>query len=148
MYLHLLLLLWRTTYNTYKSLSCYFYYFNNTQHLSNRNWCNISICQCQSTHLAKNSMVVYEELEGRGKQEEPVIQPKLRPPPVRWADAVVDLKKKKAPSPTVFTKQEKRIVLAIKMSFSFSWGFINGIISLLSNRYATMMTGNLLALAI
>jgi uncharacterized membrane protein YoaK (UPF0700 family) len=50
-------------------------------------------------------------------------------------------------NPIVFTKAEKTILLALKAAFAFSWGFINAIIYLVSGRFATMMTGNLLLLA-
>ena len=50
-------------------------------------------------------------------------------------------------NPIIFTKAEKTILLALKAAFAFSWGFINAIIYLVSGRFATMMTGNLLLLA-
>lgn len=46
------------------------------------------------------------------------------------------------------SKKEKNILITIKSCFAFSWGFINAIIFLISGRYVTMMTGNMLLLAI
>jgi len=50
-------------------------------------------------------------------------------------------------TPDVFTSREKAVLLLVKSAFAFSWGFLNVIIFLISSRYATVMTGNLLILA-
>jgi len=46
------------------------------------------------------------------------------------------------------SKKEKNILITIKSCFAFSWGFISAVIFLISKRYVTMMTGNVLLLAI
>eukprot|EP00580_Thalassiosira_gravida_P000334 CAMPEP_0201611516 /NCGR_PEP_ID=MMETSP0492-20130828/20321_1 /ASSEMBLY_ACC=CAM_ASM_000837 /TAXON_ID=420259 /ORGANISM="Thalassiosira gravida, Strain GMp14c1" /LENGTH=340 /DNA_ID=CAMNT_0048077717 /DNA_START=16 /DNA_END=1038 /DNA_ORIENTATION=- len=44
--------------------------------------------------------------------------------------------------------QEKSVLCAIKCGFAFSWGFANAIVYLLTSRFSTLMTGNVLVLAI
>jgi len=51
-------------------------------------------------------------------------------------------------NPVIFTNREKCILLAIKSGYAIAWGFINTVIYLLAERFATIMTGNLLLLAI
>jgi len=50
-------------------------------------------------------------------------------------------------TPHVFTKKEKRIMLAIKNASAFSWGFLNTIVFHIASRFAMVMTGNLIILA-
>lgn len=48
----------------------------------------------------------------------------------------------------VFTRREKRILLIIKSLYALTWGFLNAVTFMISSRYATMMTGNLIQLAV
>eukprot|EP00579_Thalassiosira_antarctica_P004751 CAMPEP_0201881464 /NCGR_PEP_ID=MMETSP0902-20130614/11770_1 /ASSEMBLY_ACC=CAM_ASM_000551 /TAXON_ID=420261 /ORGANISM="Thalassiosira antarctica, Strain CCMP982" /LENGTH=313 /DNA_ID=CAMNT_0048409683 /DNA_START=37 /DNA_END=978 /DNA_ORIENTATION=+ len=49
---------------------------------------------------------------------------------------------------TALTSNEKAALFAIDSAFSFSWGFVNATVYLLTGRFCTMMSGNTLILAI